>query len=273
MLSLVPVKKLSTHSTSWPSARRRSQRWEPRKPAPPVTRMRLRRKSVAKCKGEAGSCKFQIASEKVQPAGCNLPGMVGVLLGGGALCAATGGKFQVTSCKFQAGSSRPQVTRDGWGISGGRGARRRGFLKLMKSCRPAERASHKGTKSQATSCKLQVPSHKRQVPSRKFQVASCKGWLGCPLWEGRCAPGRKKVASLKSQVPSGKIQVARNGSGTPPCGRGARRRDFFPGLVAPRSGPPTGMPSGMEGLVSGTLPPYRDRDGTGREAVGLGLFG
>src|SRR5512134_2780071 len=42
MLSLVPVKKLSTQSTSCPSASSRSQRCEPRKPAPPVTRTRLR---------------------------------------------------------------------------------------------------------------------------------------------------------------------------------------------------------------------------------------
>src|SRR5947199_6418792 len=36
--ALLPVKKLSTHSTSSPSDSRRSQRCEPRKPAPPVTR-------------------------------------------------------------------------------------------------------------------------------------------------------------------------------------------------------------------------------------------
>ena len=36
------VKKLSRQITSWPCSTRRSQRWEPRKPAPPVTRMRLR---------------------------------------------------------------------------------------------------------------------------------------------------------------------------------------------------------------------------------------
>ena len=41
-LSLVPVKKLSTQSTSCPSASSRSHRCEPRKPAPPVTRTRLR---------------------------------------------------------------------------------------------------------------------------------------------------------------------------------------------------------------------------------------
>src|SRR5688572_30329785 len=35
------VKKLSRQMTSWPWATRRSQRWEPRKPAPPVTRMRF----------------------------------------------------------------------------------------------------------------------------------------------------------------------------------------------------------------------------------------
>src|ERR1051325_5150149 len=35
------VKKLSRQMISWPWATRRSQRWEPRKPAPPVTRIRL----------------------------------------------------------------------------------------------------------------------------------------------------------------------------------------------------------------------------------------
>src|SRR6476469_5651331 len=42
MLRRAPVKKLSTHSTSWPSPSRRSHRWLPRKPAPPVTRIWLR---------------------------------------------------------------------------------------------------------------------------------------------------------------------------------------------------------------------------------------
>jgi hypothetical protein len=39
-VGLVPVKKLSTQSTSWPCSSKRSHRWLPRKPAPPVTRMR-----------------------------------------------------------------------------------------------------------------------------------------------------------------------------------------------------------------------------------------
>src|SRR5271170_3936013 len=39
MFALLPVKKLSTQRTSCPCARRRSQRCEPRKPAPPVTRI------------------------------------------------------------------------------------------------------------------------------------------------------------------------------------------------------------------------------------------
>ena len=38
MFSSVPVSRLSTQMTRWPSARSRSQRCEPRKPAPPVTR-------------------------------------------------------------------------------------------------------------------------------------------------------------------------------------------------------------------------------------------
>src|SRR5512138_752892 len=41
MLRLLPVKKLSTQITSWPSARSRSQRCEPMKPAPPVTSIRM----------------------------------------------------------------------------------------------------------------------------------------------------------------------------------------------------------------------------------------
>src|SRR5690349_19305628 len=36
--SLLPVKKLSTHRTSWPCSSSRSQRCDPRKPAPPVTK-------------------------------------------------------------------------------------------------------------------------------------------------------------------------------------------------------------------------------------------
>src|SRR5437867_10974868 len=39
-LSGVPLRKLSRQMTSSPSARKRSQRCEPMKPAPPVTRMR-----------------------------------------------------------------------------------------------------------------------------------------------------------------------------------------------------------------------------------------
>src|SRR5262249_43215270 len=38
----VPVKKLSRQTTSWPSPSRRSHRCEPRKPDPPVTRIRRR---------------------------------------------------------------------------------------------------------------------------------------------------------------------------------------------------------------------------------------
>src|SRR4051812_33764208 len=38
MFASDPVSKLSTQMTRWPRARSASQRWEPRKPAPPVTR-------------------------------------------------------------------------------------------------------------------------------------------------------------------------------------------------------------------------------------------
>src|SRR5665647_3290483 len=41
MLSLLPVKKLSRQITSCPSPRRRSQRCDPTKPAPPVTNIRM----------------------------------------------------------------------------------------------------------------------------------------------------------------------------------------------------------------------------------------
>src|SRR5262245_54249960 len=41
MLRTFPVRRLSIAMTSWPSARRRSQRWLPRNPAPPVTRTRM----------------------------------------------------------------------------------------------------------------------------------------------------------------------------------------------------------------------------------------
>src|ERR1700758_3801387 len=43
MLRFAPVKKLSTHMTFPPSASNRSQRCEPRKPAPPVTNTRVSR--------------------------------------------------------------------------------------------------------------------------------------------------------------------------------------------------------------------------------------
>src|SRR5512135_1031001 len=42
MLRGFPVRRLSIAITSWPSARRRSQRWLPRNPAPPVTRTLMR---------------------------------------------------------------------------------------------------------------------------------------------------------------------------------------------------------------------------------------
>src|SRR5438067_1399681 len=44
-LSRAPVKKLSTQMTSWPRSSSRSQRCEPKKPAPPVTSVRLRTRS------------------------------------------------------------------------------------------------------------------------------------------------------------------------------------------------------------------------------------
>src|SRR5579859_3817388 len=39
MLLSVPVSRLSTQITRWPRRSSSSQRWEPRKPAPPVTRL------------------------------------------------------------------------------------------------------------------------------------------------------------------------------------------------------------------------------------------
>lgn len=41
MLSLLPVKKLSRHKISFPCSISRSQRFEPKKPAPPVTSIRF----------------------------------------------------------------------------------------------------------------------------------------------------------------------------------------------------------------------------------------
>ena len=46
MLPRAPVKKLSTQTTSWPAASRRSHRWEPRNPAPPVTSTRVGLKGI-----------------------------------------------------------------------------------------------------------------------------------------------------------------------------------------------------------------------------------
>src|SRR3954453_6872582 len=43
MFLRAPVKKLSTQRTCAPSEIKRAQRWEPRKPAPPVTRIRFSR--------------------------------------------------------------------------------------------------------------------------------------------------------------------------------------------------------------------------------------
>src|SRR2546421_11134672 len=45
------VKKLSRQMMSWPWATRRSQRWEPRKPAPPVTRIRFSEVDVVMLEG------------------------------------------------------------------------------------------------------------------------------------------------------------------------------------------------------------------------------
>ena len=56
MFRLEPVKKLSSAMTSWPSASSRSQRKEPRKPAPPVTRVRLVAESIP-C--ASGRCRFR----------------------------------------------------------------------------------------------------------------------------------------------------------------------------------------------------------------------
>ena len=45
---LLPVKKLSTQITSLPSCNNRSHKNEPRKPAPPVTRIRVGINSLSK---------------------------------------------------------------------------------------------------------------------------------------------------------------------------------------------------------------------------------
>src|SRR5262245_28001806 len=51
MLSVDPVRRLSIATTEYPSSISRSQRWLPRKPAPPVTRTRCMRTPF-----EAGDC-------------------------------------------------------------------------------------------------------------------------------------------------------------------------------------------------------------------------
>src|SRR3989304_2511704 len=45
MFSMFPVRRLSMQTTSAPLPRRNSQRWEPMKPAPPVTKTRIERLS------------------------------------------------------------------------------------------------------------------------------------------------------------------------------------------------------------------------------------
>src|SRR5687767_13367762 len=45
MFAFCPVNRLSIHTTSWPPWSSRSQRCEPKKPAPPVTRIRMPRQA------------------------------------------------------------------------------------------------------------------------------------------------------------------------------------------------------------------------------------
>jgi hypothetical protein len=106
-------------------------------------------------------------------------------------------KGEAPSRKFQVTSHRGRLGCSLWEGLRGRGALRRDFLSLMKSCRPAERASHRCSKSQASSRKSQgrlevFPCGRGAVrrDGRKLQAASCKfqgrsgrgGALG--LWLG-----------------------------------------------------------------------------------------
>src|ERR671914_23171 len=55
-LSSDPVSRLSTQMTRWPRATRKSHRWEPRKPAPPVTReVGMGAETIAAPPGREGS--------------------------------------------------------------------------------------------------------------------------------------------------------------------------------------------------------------------------
>src|SRR3569833_3391922 len=56
ILSLEPVKKLSAQMTRCPMSKSRAQRWRPRKPAPPVTKIRFMTTSI-RCDVDAGRVK------------------------------------------------------------------------------------------------------------------------------------------------------------------------------------------------------------------------
>src|SRR5512143_2702046 len=78
MLRGLPVTKLSMATTAWPSASSRSQRWLPRKPAAPVTRILTGSPEAAKASLPSHS--------RVRPArGAKLPRLVDVSRVGGRL--------------------------------------------------------------------------------------------------------------------------------------------------------------------------------------------
>src|ERR1700731_550368 len=75
MLSVEPVRRLSMQTTSQPRARRNSHRWEPMKPAPPVTRTRIGPSSSA---GQDGLAPDGVVLEAEPPHALGLIEVAGV---------------------------------------------------------------------------------------------------------------------------------------------------------------------------------------------------
>src|SRR4051812_6834289 len=66
MFSLLPVNRLSTHSTSWPACSSSSQRCEPRNPAPPVTRTFFMAAAMQEPRPKARLCPLPDAKPELQ---------------------------------------------------------------------------------------------------------------------------------------------------------------------------------------------------------------
>src|SRR4029453_1512449 len=79
MFRALPVTKLSMPMTEWPSARSRSQRWLPRNPAAPVTRVFMRGRRNAEHETRRGESRSWPADAGIRPAGrAKLPWIVDV---------------------------------------------------------------------------------------------------------------------------------------------------------------------------------------------------